>query len=220
MWKLFIKDIRVNREYLGLMLSLLAAISFGFSLDIVPDVEIYVLVVILSSLITSKLFLIMDETTQTVSFFASLPITRAQLVLSRYLSSFLCMMIALAVHLVVIHLSASTELQEEAAFLFRPGLWIITPVLLILSDAFSFPFFFRYGFVRGAFFYGLTLIMLMIFTVMAIRFYVPQGFAQHIIHWVSERPFWLIVAAFLTIVSMILGGSVLISIHTFKRQDI
>ena len=46
MWKLFIKDIRVGREYLALMLSLLAAISFGFSRDIVPDVEMYVLVVI------------------------------------------------------------------------------------------------------------------------------------------------------------------------------
>lgn len=224
MWKIFVKDIRVNREYLLLLLIVLAGISFGFCQGVVADigleVEAYVLAVFLSSLIASKLFVIVDETTNVEQLFASLPVTRVQLVVSKYLSSFLHMALAMVVHLTVIHLSMTEELLTEAAFIYRPEFWIITSILLILSDAFTYPFYFRYGFVKGAIIYGFALISFMILTVITINILGRKELVQNFIRWVSSLEPWVVYASLVITILTILGSSLLISINIYKKQDL
>ena len=130
------------------------------------------------------------------------------------------MAMAVMVHLLVIHLSATSELLEEAAFLFRPEMWIITPLLLLLSDAFSYPFYFRFGFVKGAIIYGFVLISLMILTVITIRFWIPEELGQQIVGWISGLQPWLAYAGLIAIICLIQGSSVLVSIEFYKRQDL
>lgn len=224
MLKLVVKDFRANESYLLLSLAMMIAIGVGYQMamkmgsDLEP--EIYVLVVILSTMVASKLLILTEAEAGADKLVAGLPVNRKQMVLARYLSLVLIIGMALLVHWGTIQLSADDAMRQEHPFIFRPELWIVLWFLLIVSDAFSFPFHFLFGAVKGALMYGLTLITFMLLTILTITLINSNVAWSHLFLRVSQQPIGLIMAELVAIFFVILGGSVFLSINAFKNKDL
>lgn len=222
--KLILKDFRVNTIYLTLLFVVLAAISFGFNMAIISESnvesELYVLAVILSAMVSSKLFLLTEAEVNADRLIAGFPVTRNQIVAAKYLSSALLIFISLIIHMLVIRISSTEVLRSENAFMYQSEMWIISGLLLILSDAFSYPFYFRYGIVKGALMYGLTLITLMIVTVFILNMFNPADALHNLVIRITAQSPYLLFTELLMLFVLIVGGSISISINVFKNKDL
>ncbi|MEP0986503.1 ABC-2 transporter permease [Ekhidna sp.] len=224
MLKLVIKDLRANTMYLLLLFVVIAGISAGFNIAIKAkvdiEVELYVLAVILSTMIASKVFTISDNESNADLFFAGLPVNRKQIVLGKYLSSAMLVLVTLGVHFLAITLSSNEALRAAHHFMYQPPLWIFSFIILTFSDAFSFPFFFRFGIAKGAIVYGFCLLVLMIVTVLTVNMLNPTDLLYQVyLTLINQHPIALIVE--LAVFGfLILGGSIIISIHVFKHKDL
>ncbi|MEO9869688.1 ABC-2 transporter permease [Ekhidna sp.] len=224
MLKLVIKDFRANRTYLLLLFIVLAAISFGFNLAIIAEseveAELFPLVVILSAMVASKLFILAEAEVSADKLFAGFPVTRKEMVLAKYISSGLLILMALSIHLLVIRISSTEALRSENSFIYQPEMWIISGLILIISDAFSFPFYFRYGIAKGAMMYGVVLITFMMLTVLVLNMLNPGDLLHALFLRVTDQPAWAIFAELVALFLLILSSSILISISVFKTKDL
>ena len=105
MLQLIIKDFRANRVYVLMSLAILFIISTVFILlvleasdDIEPELVVYTIIIMLSSSSVSLLFFFQDEVFKTDEIFVSLPVKRSEVVLAKYATSFLQLLLALFVH--------------------------------------------------------------------------------------------------------------------------
>ncbi|MEP1032485.1 ABC-2 transporter permease [Ekhidna sp.] len=224
MLKLVIKDFRANTMYLLLLLVVIAGISVGFNFSIISELdietELYVVAVILSTTVASKVFAISDNESNADLFFAGLPVNRKQMVIAKYISSAMLVLITLGVHYLAILLSSNETLRMEHAFMYQPPIWILTFLLLTFSDAFSFPFFVRFGLAKGAMAYGTFLLTLMIVTVLTINMLNPSDLLyEWFIILTNQHPIALI-SELAIFGCLILGSSMIISINAFKHKDL
>ncbi len=224
MIRLVIKDFKANSMYLLLLFVVIAGISFGFNISIIKELdietELYVIAVILSTTVASKVFAISDNEANADLFFAALPVNRRQMVMAKYISSSMLILITLGVHYLAISLSSNEALRLEHAFMYQLPIWIFSFLLLILSDAFSFPFFFRFGLAKGAMAYGTFLLTLMIVSILTINMLNPSDLLyEWFIILTNQHPIALITE--LAIFGcLILGSSIIISINVFKHKDL
>lgn len=222
--KLIIKDFRVNSIYLALLFVVLAAISFGYNMAIISESnvesELYVLAVILSAMVSSKLFLLTEAEVNADRLIAGFPVTRKQIVLAKYMSSGLLILISLIVHMLVIRISSTEVLRSENAFMYQSEMWIISGIILILSDAFSYPFYFRFGIIKGAIIYGLTLITLMVVTVVILNSFNPVNSLHKLIVRITAQSPYLLFIELAMLFVMLVGGSISISTNAFKNKDL
>ncbi len=224
MLKLVIKDFRANQGYLLLLFAILILIGMGYSMaikaesDIEP--EIYVLVIILSATVASKLFILTEVEAGADKLIAGLPVNRKQMVLARYLSSVLMIILTLIVHCTIIYLTSDEAMRHENQFMYRPEIWIVSGLLLMVSDAFSFPFHFAFGAIKGAVMYGFTLISFMILTILIISMTNSNVAWREFFLKISQQSVGLIFGELAFIFLLILGSSILISINAFKNKDL
>jgi len=224
MLSLIIKDFRAQKQYLLLLFIMIAGISAGFNIaqrveaDI--EVELYILTVVLSTLIASKLFTLFDYQANAELFFAALPVTRKQMVIAAYSSSAVLAIVTLGVHFLAIVLSSTELLRAEHTFMYEAPMWIFAFVALVLTDAFSFPFSFKYGLAKGSFVYGCFFITLIITAIVTINTLNPTGFLYTwVTAFLKQSPVMLI--SQLTVFGIIiLGISIFISIHTYQGKDL
>ena len=99
-------------------------------------------------------------------------------------------------------------------------MWMASALILIASDAFSFPFYFRFGAIKGALIYGATLITCMILTILVISVLNPGALLHNLYLRIVQQPAWVIVTELTTLFLLILGSSILISINAYKNKDL
>ncbi|MFK7953102.1 MAG: ABC-2 transporter permease [Ekhidna sp.] len=224
MLKLVIKDFRANTMYFLLLLIVIAGISVGFNISIITELdveaELYVVAVILSTTVASKVFALSDNEANADLFFAGLPVNRKQIVVGKYISSAMLVLVTLGIHFLAITLSSNEALRLEHTFMYQPPMWIFTFLLLTFSDAFSFPFFFRFGMAKGAMVYGIFLLTLMILSVLTINMLNPADLLyEWFITLTSQHPIELI-SELAIFGCLVLGSSIFISINVFKHKDL
>ncbi len=224
MLRLLAKDFRAHRDYLLLFVAVYASISLGFFLALSGDFgfepEMFILIYFLGGMFASKLFVILDEVAASNAFIASLPITRNNQVLARYLSTFILTVVAAVVHLAVFEITAPDELKAMAGIVSQPAVWILPVILVIISSTFSYPLLYKFGMVRGALIYAISITMLLVLS-MKITMTLNAGESiRNVITALLAQPAWLIIVQMLLLITMLLTISIFVSTRIFKSSDI
>ena len=231
MLSLIFKDFRANWMYQALGWGLLFAMSTGyvvaFSAGNALEVELYIIGVVLSCLMLSNLFLFIDEFYQMHAVFASLPVTRNQIIWARYLSVFLQTSIALIVHIAGIQIaSLFLDTPNDASFeiLFRPGLWLSLLGLLLLFISLSYPFYFKFGMLKGNLIIGIIFFSMIVLGVVgSMLFRVHFNIMKHVqaaINWMATQPAFIILFLLTGFFLFMMGSSIGLSAKFYKNQDL
>ncbi len=224
MLKLVIKDFQVSRIYLLLLIAVLALISIGYTRALGSgekvESELYVIVVLLSAMISSKLFLLQEAESNSETLIAGLPHTRKQIVIGRYVSSFLMILVVLGVHLIAIQISSTDALRNENYIMYHPEMWIISGLALMLADAIAFPYYFKFGLGQGALMYGATMIFLFFLTVFTLGRYDRSIWFREFMQAVFEQPKVLLTIELIILFLLVLWSSLSISINVYKNKDL
>ncbi len=231
MLQLILKDFRANWLYQLFSLVILFSISTLFiylmlegngSAD--PELVIYFMVVMLSSSFVSLLFMKVDEIYHTDEIFVSLPVTRNQIVLAKYASSFFQVLLALIFHFFGTQLGA--YLQEnlghpELEITYSPILWSSILIALLLFKSYAYPLYFKFGLTKGAAIHSvIQFFFFVIFVTLMINYNNAWADFQHSLKWLVNQNRLEVLAVFTAFFLLIMGGSMVLSTNFFKNKDI
>ena len=216
MIQLVIKDFKAGKVYLISTLLTLVLISIGFMLirltDDTPEVELYILVVLISCSITARLFILINESYQVDKQFISLPVSRNQMVKARYFSSLALIAISMIVHLtIVLTFGQFSQIsnQTSLSILYEPTLWVILGLLLVIGNNLSYPFHFKFGFYMGSVISIFCQFILLVLIVFCAQFTSVQNLFnrlwEFIIHQHEALIIVVLVILFLFIACLIIG---------------
>ncbi len=165
MLQLVIKDFRANWSYVLLGLAVLLMLSMAFiylglkeSFEVDPDVLIYFLFVIVSSILFSLLFLMIEQLYSTNILFATVPVSRKQFVIQRYISTYIQFVLALLTHFVGQLLGSFFYGEIDNLImepLYNPLIWLMILIVLIIINGLSMPLYFKHGLRKGFLIIGL-----------------------------------------------------------------
>tara|TARA_R110001599_G_scaffold203055_1_gene399983 strand:- start:7281 stop:7979 length:699 start_codon:yes stop_codon:yes gene_type:complete len=228
--KLIQKDFRAHRVYLLYSVVLLCAISTLFTYLVLlengrTDFELimYFVIVLASTSIVSLLFIQMDELYKTDEIFASLPVTRTQIIIAKYLSSFIQVLLALAVHFLGIQLGAyfhGSPGSPQLEIIYNPLLWLIMGVLLLFFKSYSYPLYFRFGLTIGAATHGVIQFLWLVILILSFRFFNLQLKIEQLIEWGSGQNGYLLLTALVMAVVALMILSMTLSSKFFKHKAI
>ncbi len=162
---LVIKDFRANWKYVVLGLTVLLTLSLSFiytalkaPFAVDPDLLIYFLLVIVSSIVFSLLFLMIEQMYNTNMLFASLPISRKQFVVQRYMATYLQFVLALGAHFIGLQIGIYFyEVTDQTILepIYNPHVWLLNLLAMMFINGFSMPFYFKHGLRKGILIIGL-----------------------------------------------------------------
>lgn len=241
--QLIAKDLRANWLFQFSSLLVLFLVSIGFmylalgegnnqadSLSLVQAsmaVLIYGMFIIPTTLLVALIFLILDEMYQTQSLLASLPVTRGQMVIARYATSFLQIFLALALHFIALlpgaYLNGGAH-HPALAVLSHPLVWVLLAVALFLFLSFFYPFYFKFGMRKGMIrmilaFMCVILLAIKGWQIMDTSIEVQQTI-QAIVEWGQGQNGVVIVLGLLGCFLLLVGGSVKLSMVFYKNREI
>ena len=230
MLQLILKDFRANWMYQSFSLVVLFAISTGSMYILIeekgktdPDMVLYVLIVVFSSAIVSLLFMIIDKVSKTDELFLSLPVARKQIVIAKYINSFVLFTLALLVHFSGATLGAYIQGNMNypgMKIFYNPTLWLLIGTTLILINGFSFPFYFKFGLRKGAMIVIITEFLLLVLVFFGI---LMLGLSNYIVptwNWLSAQSSLIVLIGIIILSLFIFGSSVSLSTKIYKNKDI
>lgn len=241
--QLIAKDLRANWLFQFSSLLVLFLVSIGFmylalgegnnqadSLSLVQAsmaVLIYGMFIIPTTLLVALTFLILDEMYQTQSLLASLPVTRGQMVIARYATSFLQIFLALALHFIALlpgaYLNGGAH-HPALAVLSHPLVWVLLAVALFLFLSFFYPFYFKFGMRKGMIRMTLALMCVILLAIKAWQIMDTsievQQTIQAIVEWGQGQNGVVIVLGLLGCFLLLVGGSVKLSMVFYKNREI
>jgi ABC-2 type transport system permease protein len=231
MLQLIIKDFRANWLYQLFSLAILFCISLLFIYNMIeengsadPELVIYFVVVLLSSSAVSLVFMIIDELYKLDELFISLPVTKNQIILAKYTTSIVQLLLALVVHFlgvqVVIYFHGGLG-NSELEIIYNPIVWISIFMILLLFKSYSFPLYFKFGLIKGVAIHSLLQFMLfVIFVVLMVNYNNSWNAYPEGISWIFNQNKWILLTVVVAFFTLIMKGSTALSIRNFKRKDI
>lgn len=230
MLQLILKDFRANWMYQSFNLVILFAISMGYMYILIeekgktdPDMVLYVLIVVFSSAIVSLLFMVIDKVSKTDELFLSLPVARKQIVIAKYVNSFVLFILALLVHfsgaILGAYIQGNMNYHGMKIF-YNPTLWLLMGTMLILINGFSFPFYFKFGLRKGAMIVIITGFLLLVLVFFGI---LMLGLSNYIVpawNWLSAQSSLIVLIEIIILSLFIFGSSVSLSTKIYKNKDI
>ena len=231
MLALVIKDFRANWTYVVLGLAVLLTLSMSFiytalkaPFAVDPDLLIYFLMVIVSSIVFSLLFLMIEQLYNTNIIFASLPVSRKQFVVQRYVATYLQFVLALGIHFIGLQLGIyfyGVTDQVVLESIHNPLVWLLILLVLISINGFSMPFYFKHGLGKGILIIGLIQCFSCIsFVYVMISFTeIWDGCQQLIFAIISLNPL-VTIPICIGITFLISWVSTQISISIYKSKDL
>jgi ABC-2 type transport system permease protein len=231
MLQLIIKDFRANWLYQLFSLAILFCISLLFIYNMIeengsadPELLIYFCVVMLSSSAVSLVFMLIDELQKIDELFISLPVTRNQIVIAKYTSSILQLLLALIVHFlgvqVVIYFHGGLG-NSELEIIYNPIIWISVFMILVLFKSYSYPLYFKFGLIRGVAIHSLLqFILFVIFVTIMVNYNNSWNALPEGISWIFNQNWWILLTIVTVFFLVIIKGSIVLSIKNFKNKYI
>lgn len=232
MLQLIFKDFRAYLPYQ--LLSLLVAfvmstLAVVFMLTAGDQIYLGIFVVgsMLCSSMFSMVFMMMDESYGASEVYASLPVSRRQIVWARYLTSSVQILLVLAACILAAQpVAVFQESLDDPALqvIYHPLFWVMMLLLLLLVVGFSYPFYFKYGLGKGALILGLVQIVLIVVAGLAYYLFAPYLDLKNELHTVFQ---WLLRQKPLFLILLVTGvwlimlrGSVELSVRLFQKRDL
>jgi hypothetical protein len=231
MLQLILKDFRANWLYQLFSLAILFCISMLFIYHMIeengsadPELFIYFMVVMLSSSAVSLVCMLIDELYQIDELFISLPVTRKQIVLAKYLSSIVQLALALVVHFlgaqVVIYFHGGLG-NSELEIIYNPMVWIAVFMILLLFKCYSYPLYFKFGLMRGIAIHSLfQFILFVTFVVIMVNRNSSWNIFQEGINGILNQNRWILLTLVIAFFLLIMKGSLALSINNLKKKYI
>jgi hypothetical protein len=189
-----------------------------------PELLIYFCVVMLSSSAVSLVFMLIDELQKIDELFISLPVTRNQIVIAKYTSSILQLLLALIVHFlgvqVVIYFHGGLG-NSELEIIYNPIIWISVFMILVLFKSYSYPLYFKFGLIRGVAIHSLLqFILFVIFVTIMVNYNNSWNALPEGISWIFNQNWWILLTIVTVFFLVIIKGSIVLSIKNFKNKYI
>lgn len=241
--RLVARDFRANRLYLSISLALVFVLGAGMAYGVLgeaPNVNdgrwrqgqsiellLYCSLIILSVKLASIFFFKVDEMNDIEPMAASLPVKRGAIVNARYLASTLVILMAFMVHLLAIVPAALLRGGLDhigLGLVYHPALWVIALIILLLSNSFSFPLYFRFGLTRGMVVLAVVQVLLVALAItLAINFVDKDGFFQRfeeLIGWVSAQNALLLITPIIGGAFLVMAVSARLSVKLYNTRDL
>jgi ABC-2 type transport system permease protein len=156
--------------------------------------------------------------------FISLPVTRNQIVIAKYTSSILQLLLALIVHFlgvqVVIYFHGGLG-NSELEIIYNPIIWISVFMILVLFKSYSYPLYFKFGLIRGVAIHSLLqFILFVIFVTIMVNYNNSWNALPEGISWIFNQNWWILLTIVTVFFLVIIKGSIVLSIKNFKNKYI
>lgn len=241
--RLVARDFRANRLYLAISLALVFLLGAGMAYAVLGDAAnvndgrwrqgesiellLYSSLIILSVKLASIFFFKVDEMNDIEPMAASLPVKRGEIVKARYLASALVILVAIMVHLLAILPAALLRggLDHPGlGLVYHPALWTIALIILLLSNSFSFPLYFRFGLTRGMAVLAVVQVLLVALAItLAINFVDQDSFFQRfeeLVKWISAQNALVLITAVIAGASLVMTASAMLSVKLYNTRDL
>ncbi len=228
--KLIRKDFRAHWAYQLDSMLLLFALSTLFIYIMLqgngkadPELVIYFLVMLLSTSIVSLLFMKMDELYKMDEIFVSLPVTRTEIVIAKYISSVIQVLLALPVHFLGVQLGAyfnGSLGNPELEIIYNPLLWFAMGAILLFFKTYAYPLYFKFGLTIGAGIHTVIQFLLLVILILSFQLFNLQLLIEQIINWVSVKNGYLVFAVLLVAFISVMSLSVTLSSKIYKNKAI
>lgn len=241
--RLFARDFRANGLYLATSLGILFVMSAGLAYGVLGEppegfddrwaladsieMLLYLSMIIVSTKLASVLFFKIDEMNDVQGTIASLPVARNGIVKARYMSSLVQVIIVLCVHLLAVVPAALFRGGFDHIglnLMYHPAIWIISFVLVLLSNSFSFPAYFRFGLTRGLAVFSVIQVLMLVLTItLAVNFIDRNSFFMAIetsVKWIAAQNPWLLIGAIIGGALLTMAGSASLSIKLYNTKDL
>lgn len=229
---LILKDFRAN--WLFQLLSLFVTVVLCLiTLAAMQDDGGQIIIVLYGAIIVgmcsliSLVFMRADEYFKVDELYASLPVTRSQIVKARYSTSFVQILLVLT----CCFLSTKSELVHQGGLedpalriIYHPIFWFVLLVLVLMLISISYPFYFKYGLERGVVVLALihlgVLILGFVVNKMIGTTEILSGFFEQSYQLLFQQSWMIFLASFLFFVAMILIASVKLSCKFYQNRDL
>ena len=231
MKQLILKDFRANWQYLLMSFCVLFTISTLFIYSMLeyqgradPDLILYFLQVMMTSIFFSLLFFKVDEMYNTNEIFVSLPVSRSQIVKARYVNTVVYVFIAIIIHFagsqfgIFIHNGSQ---NSELILLYNPSLWGFVFLSALIIGAYSMPFYFKFGINKGVL---VVFVIHFLFVVFVITLIINMNGlwsdVQKALMSIIKISNTILIYSYISIVMLVVLISTLISVKIYKNKEI
>ncbi|MBV6645778.1 MAG: ABC-2 transporter permease [Cyclobacteriaceae bacterium] len=232
MWYLILKDFRANWLFQLislLMITGLCLLTIGGMLDDGGQIliVIYLAIVISACSLTSLVFIKSDEYHGTESVFVSLPVARKQIVVARYITSLIQILLVLTCcYLATKFGSVLQERYNDPVLkvLYLPVVWAALLVFSLLLKSFSYPAYFKYGLERGmailaAIHFGILTLGVLIHWMFG-KSSIQIAYIQYFLEWLSQQNGLIIIGSVSTLALLCWVTSLKLSCKFYKTRDL
>ncbi|WP_339753393.1 ABC-2 transporter permease [uncultured Winogradskyella sp.] len=227
---LIIKDFRANWMYQLWGLAILFFASVVFTYIVLkengradPELVIYFIVVLLSSSAVSLLFMIIDELYQTDELFISLPVKRNQIVIAKYTSSIVQIILALSVHFLGVQIVSYFfgELNNsELKIIYNPIVWLSIFIILLLFKSYAYPLYFKFGLTKGVGIHCVIQFLILVIFIISCQIHNPSYFIQRAWQWILNQNVYLILMSIIGSFLLLLYGSLTLSKKLYRNKEL
>jgi len=239
MLSLILKDFKTSWIFqigIALLIPFLSSMAIFAMTDDFGGVIIGVFTVITVGLciISSFLFITVDNLSDADMIYASLPIKRSKIVLSRYITSFIQVLISLSLVILAILSSIYIFNTYDPAFEKMLSLSGITTMIISLTMilSFIFPFIFKFGSGKGFYIAIISQIILLLLLpfveflqnalegIITFDITLVLKMVKEAIQWLMSYPKIVAYIILFVIVSIIILSSIGLSVRFFNRKDL
>ena len=191
------------------------------------EMMIYLIMITLVSRVGSLLYMKLDELYNVSYVITSLPVTRKEIVMAKYVSASLHVGLSLLIQLlavVIVILISGLWSAPGLSFAYSPTFWFALLLILIAYNSLSFPVYFKYGLSRGVMAvlliqFALALIIItVVYNLDDLSILFNQF--ENLLEWLKDQSLAGVLLVAILIVSLITTLSIKLSVNTYKVQDL
>jgi ABC-2 type transport system permease protein len=226
--KLIVKDFRAHWLYQLYSMVLLFTLSTIFIYIMLqengktdPELVIYFLLVLPTTSMASLLFMKMDELDKTDEVYVSLPVTKTEIVIAKYLSSFLLVLLAMPGHFLGIQSGAylhDSLGSPQLEIIYNPLLWLIIVAVLLFFKSYAYPLYFRFGLTVGAVIHTIIQFLLLVIFILSFQFFNLQPMIEQLLKWGSDQNGYLLATVLAVALVTLTISSITLSSKFFKTR--
>lgn len=231
-FKLILKDFRASWRYVLISISaayLLLMVVLTMMLDDGGSIfaGVYMIVVLMSCMSLSLLFIKVDDVFNANQIYASLPVHRSAIVIARYITSIFLIILGLLV--AILAFSPAQYFQQSfndpvLQYIYQPEIWIALFVALIILVSFTFPFYFRFGLGRGIvaliiFQFSVLILGYAAYQLDPFNLFITNGM-NHLVAFISNQTDLLLLMEGLILTLLFLTGSIWLSCTFYNHLDL